>query len=397
MQESLCFDVQRLAIICYLYFQIPLHFNRRPAHMRIIIYFLFLPVIVVIASCGGKDKKDSEKLKQDASAKAPTLQVEAMIVRQQALNTDIEVPGSLLANESTEIHPEVSGRLVFLNVKEGAFVGKGTLLAKLYDGDLQARLQSLGVQLKKSEVQLKIAQQSEDRSAKLLKLQGISQQDYDLALLQVNNIMADMGIIKAQMDEVRAGMTKTSIHAPYSGKLGLKNISPGAYITPATVITTISQVSQLKLQFTIPEKYGAMVKKGQEINFSIDGSQKHFTAVVFASDGAIDENTRSLTIRAQVKSQDADLIPGAFAKVKILLGKNENALMVPNSSLVPQGRKKLVYLYNGGKAKSNEITTGARDSTNIEVLTGLNAGDTVITSGLLFLRPGIDIKISKVN
>jgi membrane fusion protein, multidrug efflux system len=335
--------------------------------------------------------------KQDANAKTPALQVEGMVVRQQSLNNNIEVPGSLLANESTEIHTEVSGRLVQLNVKEGAFVGKGTLLAKLYDGDMQARLKSLDVQLKKSEVQLKIAQQSEDRSSKLLKIQGISQQDYDLASLQVSNIMADMGIIRAQIGEIRANMTKLSVYAPYAGKLGLKNISPGAYITPATVITTISQVSQLKLQFNIPEKYGAMIKKGQDINFGIDGTPKNFTAVVLASEGAIDENTRSLAIRAQVKSQDAELIPGAFAKVKILLGKNENALMVPNSSLVPQGRKKLVYLYKNNKAMPNEITTGARDSTNIEVLTGLNTGDTVITSGLLFLRPGIDVKITKVN
>jgi membrane fusion protein (multidrug efflux system) len=365
--------------------------------MRVNNSFLLILNILAISSCGGNGKKEDDKSKADGAAKAPAIQVEAMIVRQQPLNSIIEVSGSLLANESTEIHPEVSGRLVQLNVQEGAFVGKGTLLAKLYDGDMQARLKSLDVQLKKAEVQLKIAQQSEDRSAKLLKIQGISQQDYDMSLLQVNNIMADMGIIRAQIGEVRAGMTKLSVYAPYAGKLGLKNISPGAYITPATVITTISQVSQLKLQFNIPEKYGAMIKKGQDINFSIDGTPKNFTAVVLASEGAIEESTRSLAIRALVKSQDAELIPGAFAKVKILLDKNENALMVPNSSLVPQGRKKIVYLYKNSKAMANEITTGARDSTNIEVLTGLNTGDTVITSGLLFLRPGIDVKVSKIN
>ena len=208
--------------------------------------------------------------------------------------------------------------------------------------------------------------------------------------LQVHNINADIEII-------RTTISKTDIRAPYSGKLGLKNISPGAYITPATVITTISQVSQLKLQFNIPEKYGAMIKNGQTINFTIDGTVKNFTATVIATEGAIEENTRSLAIRALVKTQDAALIPGAFAKVKIILGKNENALMIPNSCLIPQGRKKLVYVYKNSKALSTEITTGARDSTNIEVLTGLSTGDTVITSGLLFLRPGSDVKISKIN
>ena len=365
--------------------------------MRIIIAAFLTAAFFILTACGNKDKKETPSNQKGTTAKQPPLQVEAMIARNQELNTNIEVPGSILANEFTEIHPEVSGRLVLLSVKEGAMVGKGTLLAKLYDGDMQARLKSLEVQLKKSEVQLKIAQQSEDRSAKLLKIQGISQQDYDMSLLQVNNIMADMGIIRAQMGEVRASMTKLSVYAPYAGKLGLKNISPGAYISPTTIITTISQVSQLKLQFNIPEKYGAMIKKGQAVNFTIDGTSKNFTAEVLATEGTIEEDTRSLAIRALVKTQDPDLIPGAFAKVKIVLGKNENALMIPNNCLVPQGRKKLVYLFKNNKAQSTEITTGARDSTNIEVVTGLMMGDTVITTGLLFLKPGSDVKISKIN
>lgn len=364
--------------------------------MRNFTPFFFI-VSLLLSACGGKDKKDSGQAKPGGPQKQPPLAVEAMIASTKVLNTDIEVPGSLMANESTEIHPETSGRLVLLNVKEGAMVGKGTLLAKLYDGDMQARLKSLEVQLKKSEVQLKIAQQSEDRSAKLLKIQGISQQDYDMALLQVNNIMADMEIIKAQMGEIRANMTKLSIYAPYSGKLGLKNISPGSFVTPATIITTISQVNQLKLQFNVPEKYAAMVKKGQNIDFTIDGSEKDFTASVIATEDAVEENTRSLAIRALVKGSDPELIPGAFARIKIILGKNEEALMVPNSSIVPQARKKLIYLFKSNKAVSTEITTGVRDSTNIQVLTGLNKGDTVITTGLLFLKPNSDVKITKVN
>jgi membrane fusion protein (multidrug efflux system) len=223
-----------------------------------------------------------------------------------------------------------------------------------------------------------------------LKIQGISQQDYDLSLLQVHNINADIEII-------RANISKSEIRAPYSGKLGLKNISPGAFITPSTIITTISQVSQLKLQFNVPEKYGATIKKGQMVDFTIDGSQKNFTASVLATEDAIEENTRSLAIRALVKGNDAELLPGAFARVKVVLTKNENALMIPNNSIVPQGRKKLIYLFKNNKALSTEITTGVRDSANIQVLTGLSKGDTVITTGLLYLRPNSDVKITKVQ
>jgi membrane fusion protein (multidrug efflux system) len=358
--------------------------------------FIFTAVILLLNACGSKDNKNNSQ-PQQAGGKQPPLPVEAMIVSEKELSADIEIPGSLMANESTEIHPEVSGRLVLLNVREGAMVGKGTLLAKLYDGDLQARMKSLDVQLKKSEIQLRIAQQTEERSAKLLKIQGISQQDYDMTLLQVNNIMADMGIINAQMGEIRANMTKLNVYAPYSGKLGLKNISPGAFVTPATIITTISQVNQLKLQFNVPEKYGANIKKGQLVDFTIDGSQKNFSASVLATEDAIEENTRSLAVRALVKGNDPDLFPGAFARIKIVLSKNENALMIPNSSIVPQGRKKLIYVFRNNKAVSTEITTGVRDSANIQVLTGINKGDTVITSGLLFLKPNSDVKITKVQ
>ncbi|MBM3416658.1 MAG: efflux RND transporter periplasmic adaptor subunit [Bacteroidetes bacterium] len=365
--------------------------------MKFYLKFLVTGFIVFLSSCGGNDKKSNGQPAPGGLQKQPPLAVEAMIVSSKVLNTDIEVPGSLLANESTEIHPEVSGRLVLLNVREGAMVGKGTLLAKLYDGDLQAQLQKLEVQLKKSEIQLKIAEQNEQRSSKLLQIQGISQQDYDMSVLQVNNIRADIGIINAEMGAIRANRTKLNIYAPYSGKLGLKNVSPGAFVTPSTIITTISQVNQLKLQFNVPEKYGALVQKGQTVDFTVDGSNKNFTASVLATEDAVEETTRSLAVRALVKENDPVLIPGAFARIKIVLGKNEEALMIPNNSIVPQGRKKLVYLYKNNKAVSAEVTTGVRDSSNIQVLTGLNKGDTVITTGLLFLKPDSEVKLTKVN
>ena len=311
------------------------------------------------------------------------LVVETLVATPEALSADIKVPGTILANESTEIHPEVSGRMVELNIREGTNVSQGTLLAKLYDGDLQA-------QLRKLEVQLKIADQTEKRQAELVKIQGISQQEYDLSLLQVLNLKADMDIIKE-------AIRKTEIRAPFSGKLGLKNVSPGGYVTPSTILTTISQVNTLKIQFNIPERYGAKLKPGQTVTFNVDGSSKTYMASIIASEISIDEDTRSLAVRALVKQPDASLIPGVFAEVKIVLGKNEEALMVPNSSIIPLGRKKQLYLYQGGKAMVQEVTTGVRDSTNIQILTGIKAGDTVITSAVLFLRPGLDVTIAKSN
>lgn len=329
------------------------------------------------------EKRNASTQQAGGPMKQPALIAEGLVIKTQTLSTDIDVPGTLLANESAEIHPEVSGRIVELHVKEGSFVTKDALLAKLYDGDLQA-------QKRKLEVQLKIAEQTENRQGQLLKIQGISQQDYDLSLLQVHNLRADIDIITE-------AIRKTEIRAPFSGKLGFKNISPGAFITPATIIATISQVSQLKLQFTVPEKYSSEIKPGQNIDFTVNGSPKIFQASVSATEVYIEETTRSLSIRALVKSQDPFLIPGVFAKVNIELGKNEKAIMIPTEAVVPIGRKKQIFLYKNGKAMATDITTGVRDSTNIQVLSGVNLGDTVITTGLLFLKPGSEVKISKIN
>jgi len=340
---------------------------------------LLLLTFAAMVCC--KNKKDSPA-SPAAGTTPPALKVEGMIASSEALSANIEIPGTILAFETTEIHPEVSGRLVSLNIREGANVSEGALLAKLYDGDLQA-------QMRKLDVQLKIAEQTEKRQTELLKIQGISQQEYDLSLLQVQSLKADKDIVSE-------GIRKTEIRAPFSGKLGLKNVSPGAYVTPSTVMTSISQVNKLKVQFNVPERYGSLLKPGLKISFTVDGSSTSYTANILATEIEIDENTRSLAVRALINQQDKMLIPGTFAKVEIVLGENANALLVPNSAILPLGRKKQIYLYKGGKAMATDIITGVRDSTNIQVVSGLKLGDTVITSGILFLRPGIDVELAKI-
>ncbi len=329
-----------------------------------------------------KSKKDNPSAPPVNTA-SQALSVDAMVVKTQSLSANIEVPGTLLAFETTEIHPEVSGRLVNLNVKEGTMVEQGFLLAKLYDGDLQA-------QMRKLDVQLKIAEQTEKRQAELLKIQGISQQEYDMSLLEVQSLNADKDI-------VQESIRKTEIRAPFSGKLGLKNVSPGAYVTPSTILTSISEVDKLKVQFNVPERYGSQMKNGLPVSFTVDGSNTSYTANVMATESQIDADTRSLAIRATVNHKDNSLVPGTFAEVKIVLGENAKALLIPNDVIIPVGRKKQIYLYKGGKGMATDITTGVRDSSNVQVVSGLNLGDTVITSGILFLRPGIAIKLDSIR
>ncbi|MBC7849377.1 MAG: efflux RND transporter periplasmic adaptor subunit [Chitinophagaceae bacterium] len=338
----------------------------------------------VVFNIGCKEKKKDVKPPSGPGARggAP-LAVEAFVVKSAPLASTIEVPGSLLPFEETEIRSEISGRIVQLNVSEGSNVGKGTLLVKLFDGDLQA-------QRSKLEVQLQIAEKTVERQKQLLAIGGISQQEYDLSELQINNLKADIQL-------VRVNIGKTEIRAPFDGRIGLRSISMGAYISPAELITKISQVKKLKLQFTVPEKYSSVVTRGQSIQFLIDGSTKSYAGSVIATESSIEENTRSLAILAVVTANDNFLVPGAFAKVRMILGREEKALMIPTQAVIPSGRTKQAIVYENGKAVFKDITTGIRDSANIQVISGLQNNDTVIITGLLFLRPNAEVKLSKVN
>lgn len=342
----------------------------------------FSIISLSLSACGGKDKKDASKQPTGGSQRSQTITVDGYIVKPQLFQENIEVPGNIVANEVAEIHPEVSGRIVQLNVAEGKYVGKGTVLAKLYDGDLRA-------QLNKLQIQLALAQKTEERQAQLLKIQGISQQDYDISLLQVNSLQADIGILQTSI-------SRTVVRAPFSGKLGLKNISPGTYVSPASVIAVINQTDVLKLDFTVPEKYIDQIKIGQLVTFTFEGSKKELGAKVIATESNITENTRSLTVRAAVIGKDDGLLPGSFAKVKLSFAPDPHALLVPSQAVLPQARGKKIILYKGGTAIFADITTGVRDSSRVQILDGLMAGDTIVVTGLLSVRPEAKIQIGKI-
>lgn len=337
-------------------------------------------LLLTLISCKGKSKKIASP--QAGPAKSPPMKVDGYIVRPQLFQENIEVPGTVVANEVAEIHPEASGRIVQLNVKEGSFVSKGTLLAKLYDGDLRA-------QLNKLQVQLALAEKTEERQAQLLKIQGISQQDYDISLLQVNSLKADIGILQTSI-------AKTVVRAPFNGKIGLNKVSPGAYVTPASVIATISQTDQLKLDFTIPEKYTGQIKIGQPVTFMIEGSKKELGAKIAATEANVTETTRTLMVRAAISGKDAALLPGAFARVKLSFDPDPNTILVPTQAVLPQARGKKVILYKGGIAVFADVTTGVRDSARVQVMEGLQAGDTVVVTGLLSVRPEAKIQIGRI-
>lgn len=336
---------------------------------------------LMVFSC--KSEKKDAPTPAGAAKKDMPLQVEAFVVINKNLAENLEVPGTLLPYEETEIRSEISGRLVSMNLQEGGQVQKGALLAKLFDEDLQA-------QLKKLQVQLEIAKKTLERQRELLKIQGISQQEVDLSELQVNNIKADMEL-------VRVSISKTEIRAPYAGRLGLRNVSLGAYVTPTMLLATLRQLNRIKLDFTVPEKYGQLFWKGKTIRFTVAGSNRNFSATVIATESAVAAETRSLRVRATVVDADNALLPGTFAKVLLNMTGSGGALIAPTQAIIPQARGKKVVVYKGGNPEFRDVETGVRDEDFVQVLSGLQLGDTVVTTGLLAIRPGSKLVLKKVE
>ena len=311
------------------------------------------------------------------------MRVEGYIVKTIAVSEDLELPGTVIANEMGEIHPEVSGRLTYLNTAEGKTVGKGTLIAKIYDGDLVA-------QLNKLQIQQSVQQKTTERYRQLLDINGVSRQEYDMQTLGINNLRADMEI-------VRSNIRRTEIRAPFSGTLGLKMVSPGAYVSPQTIITTIRQNTQLKIDFTLPERYISKLKNGQLVDFTVEGNEKKYTAKVIATEMGISENNRALNVRALVTQNDGKILPGAFVKISTKFDPDPNAIMIPSQAIVPQARGKKVIVYRSGTVSFDDVETGVRDSAMVQITSGLKVGDTIITTGIMGIKPKSKVIISKVN
>lgn len=348
--------------------------------------FTSIGFIIILTLSGCESKKDGsgqQPAGNGGNRQRGPMVVDGFVVEERSVSEDVEVPGSLLPAEETTIRSEVSGRVVQLNIPEGTVVQKGVLLAKLFDQDLQA-------QLRKLQVQLQIAGKTEERQKELLAINGISQQDYDLATLNVDNLEADI-------ESVKISISKTEIRAPYTGQVGLRNVSLGSFLSPTEIITTIRSADQLKLEFFVPEKYAKAINKGYVIKFRVDGGRKEHTGTVLATEGNVNQTTRTLKIKAIVKGNDPELVPGVFAKVNLQMGQTDEALMIPTQAVIPTARNKQVIVIHKDTAVFNVVETGIRDSAYVQINSGLKKGDTVIITGLMAIRPSMKVKIGKLG
>jgi membrane fusion protein, multidrug efflux system len=346
---------------------------------------LWIVTIVVLAVIVALPKVTTHKKPPGASpsGKGGPIAVTAIVIKPQPLSEKIIAPGTVLASEAVEIKSEIAGRLLSLTVNEGRPIQKGTLLAKINDADLQA-------QLLKARVSLKQVQDFEARQKTLFDKELVSREDYESAVRSVESASADVALIAAQIE-------KTEVRAPFDGRVGLKFVSSGAYLSPGTKITTLVCNRPLKVDFSIPEKYAGRLKTGDPITFFSAGCSSMNKGTVYAIDPMIDESTRSAHVRALCGDPDNRVLPGSFAEVTLVLLENPSALMVPSPALVPDATGQKVFCVKNGKAISKSVTTGIRDSIMVETTSGLNVGDTVITIGVLLLRPGATVLVKIEN
>ncbi len=298
------------------------------------------------------------------------------------MTNTVQVNGTVVANEFVELHPEASGRITYLNVPEGKRIEAGTVIARINDADLQA-------QVDKSKVQLDLAQKTEERNKELLAVNGINQSDYDASLNAVNGFKADIAYNQALLD-------KTILKAPFTGTIGLRQVSLGAYVSPSTPIANLLQLDRLKIDFTLPEGYGSILKVGSTVEVEMDASSHaRKKARIIAIEPQVNQSTRNLTVRAILENSNPN--PGAFVKVYVNAGVDKNAILIPTNSLIPDDKNNQVILVKNGRASFVNVTTGLVLANNVVVTKGINPGDTVVVTGVLFARPKAELNVRNIR
>jgi membrane fusion protein (multidrug efflux system) len=341
---------------------------------------------LIIISLGGfiayrvvSNKSKNDESKKFGDKNAPT-NVTGMVIKTSTFDNNLSLSGSIEANEQIEIHSEVSGIVEGIYFNEGSNVKKGQVLFKVNDIELKAQLQQAATKEG-------LAAENARRAKLLLQKEAISQEEFDIA-------RADYASTKAQTQLIKAQISKTSVKAPFSGKIGLRSISPGTYITPAVLVAKLVNTGKLKITFSIPEKYAAQVKSGSSIDFTVSGSSIVYTGKIYAIEPEIEVATRTLKIRAIADNIDGKLFPGTFADVKLPLAIIKDAIIVPSEAIVPVNEGKKVFVSNMGKAKEIMVETTTRTDSSVLILSGLKAGDTLITSGVMSLKTDAPIKVT---
>jgi membrane fusion protein, multidrug efflux system len=326
--------------------------------------------------------KAGEGISSVLSQSRQILNVSGYIIKPEKFSDLVTTTGTLRPDEEVDMAFETSGKIVSIKFTEGTRVKKGDLLAKINDRPLQAQLEKLLAQKKLTEAK-------EFRERSLLEKDAISQESYDQIVTELQTIEADINLIKARISE-------TELRAPFDGIIGLRYLSEGSYATSSTKIAKLIKISPLKIEFSISEKYGSEIRTGYPVTFRISGINNDFKATVYAVDPKIDIDTRTIVLRALYPNRNEELKSGAFASITLLMSQIENAVSIPTEALIPEMEGEKVFIYKSGKASTVKVQTGLRTESRIQIVDGLNFGDTLLTTGILQLRQNLPVVLDTV-
>ena len=347
--------------------------------LKNLIYTLLILGFVAFITYRIVENKSGDSASKGKAGKNKSMTVTGIVVKSQTFDNNLSLSGSLEANEQVEIRSEVSGIVEGIYFKEGSNVGKGQLLFKVNDLELRA-------QLAQARTKQGLASENERRAKLLLQKEAISQEEYDVA-------RADYKLAQAQIQLIQAQIAKTSVRAPFSGKIGLRSISPGTYITPSILIAKLVNIGKLKITFSVPEKYANQIRVNSNLSFTVTGSTQSYSAKVYAIEPEVQIATRTLQVRALAENKDGKLLPGTFANVELPLDIIKDAIVIPTEAIIPVQDGKKVFISNNGKAKEVMVETTTRTDASILVLSGLKVGDTVLTSGVMSLKDDAPVKV----
>lgn len=309
------------------------------------------------------------------------LKVEAMVVEREVFENSLEVTGNILPNEAVEIKAPIEGIVLDIYFKEGQRVSKGARLVRLDDRTWRAQAEGVRARIKAAKTLL-------DRKKSLLEIEGASQEEVD-------NASAELVNLEANLQELQVNIDLANVRAPFSGTVGLRDFSLGAYLGKGDVITQLAQTDRLKLNFDLPAKYalGSIVGKTVDVISERDT----FKASVYAIEPSVSNSSRSFSARAYITQGKHNLTPGDFAQVVYNQEVDSAAILIPTEAVMQELQGQVVFLLKNGAAKKQKVTVGTRTSDQVQILEGLSVGDSVITAGLLQLKDGTKVDASAIT
>ncbi|MFA6261653.1 MAG: efflux RND transporter periplasmic adaptor subunit [Bacteroidia bacterium] len=346
---------------------------------KVIRYSILAIVLAVLVWYKWSQTDKSPAPAKGGGGKNQPVQVSVVTVAPRDIQEHIKTTGTLLAMESIDLVAETAGRITQINFSEGSRVEKGQLLIKINDTELRA-------QLKRAMASQRMKDETEKRNKQLLTRGAISQEAYETAVSELEATNADVELIREQM-------RKTSIIAPFSGVIGLRYVSEGSYVNNATRMASLHTLDPVKIEFPVPERYASRIKVGSVCTFTAEGQTEVLVATVYAIEPSVDQATRTVMMRARCSNNKGMLIPGGFVQLNLPLGKQTEVLMVPTQSLVPILKGKKIYMVQGDSIVERVVKTGIRQDALIEITEGLQAGDRVVTEGVMYVKAGSKVII----